>query len=372
MRLRILAYLTHNNGMIMPLDFHKSVMLMLVRSINWYPVVRKEEFYSPMANINIKYDTSSTADSTYLTTEDVAKLLNIHINTVKRWIKSGKLSSTKIGKEYRIPREAIENRLNRVVSGSRIIAVANQKGGVAKTTTTLNLAAGLALRGKRVLVVDLDPQGGSGISLGIATDSLNKTVYNVLIDEEIGFPEIIMKTQFKFDLAPSNIDLAGAEIELKQQLASEQVLKRNLEEVLDDYDYILLDCPPSLGMLTINALTAANEVFIPMAMELLSLRGLDMLSKTIGKVRTITNKELQYLGILPTKYDKNTLNSKEIYAALETTAQNAGIHLFNTYIPLTVRILESPRYKSPIVVQIPDHEGAVAYMTVVEEIINGK
>jgi chromosome partitioning protein len=309
-------------------------------------------------------------ENTFLTTEEVSKLLNVHSNTVMRWIKSGKLPSTKIGREYRIPRDAIENRMNRVSKGIRIVAVANQKGGVAKTTSTLNLAAGLAIREKRVLVVDLDPQGGSGVSLGIATDSLNKTIYNVLIDDEVGFTDIIMKTKFGFDLAPSNIDLAGAEIELKQLLASEQVLKRKLEEVLDDYDFIILDCPPSLGMLTINALTAAKEVFIPMAMELLALRGLDMLSKTVGKIRAITNPDLQYLGMLATKYDKTTLNSKEIFAALQTSAQNSGIKLFNTYIPNTVRILESPRYKIPIVVQQPDHEGAKAYMTVVEEIIN--
>jgi len=199
------------------------------------------------------------AENAYLTTEEVAKLLNVHGNTVARWIKSGKLPSIKIGREYRILREAIENRMNRVASGTRIIAIANQKGGVAKTTSTLNLAAGLAAREKWVLVVDLDPQGGSGVSLGVATDSLNKTVYNVLINDEVGFPDIIMKTKFGFDLAPSNIDLAGAEIELKQLLASEQVLKRKLEEILDDYDYVLLDCPPSLGMLTINALLSLEQ-----------------------------------------------------------------------------------------------------------------
>jgi chromosome partitioning protein len=125
-------------------------------------------------------------------------------------------------------------------------------------------------------------------------------------------------------------------------------------------------------MLTINALTAAKEVFIPMAMELLALRGLDMLSKTIGKIRAITNPELQYLGMLPTKYDKTTINSREIYNALQVSARNAGIRVFNTYIPLTVRITESPRFKAPIIVQLPDHEGATAYRTVVEEIINGK
>jgi len=307
----------------------------------------------------------------FLSTEEVAKLLSVHSNTVARWIKSGKLPSTKIGREYRIPQSAIDNQVSRVAQGTRIIAVANQKGGVAKTTTTLNLAAGLAMREKRVLVIDLDPQGGSGISLGIATDSLNKTVYNVLMREEIGFSDIIIKTKFGFDLAPSNIDLAGAEIELKQLLASEQVLKRKIEEIADEYDYILLDCPPSLGMLTINALTAAGEVFIPMAMEMLALRGLDMLSRTVKNIRSITNPDLRYLGILGTKYDRTTLNSKEIYSGLQSTAQSAGIHLFNVYIPLTVRFAESPRYKVPLIVDQPEHEGAKAYMTVVEEIIHG-
>jgi chromosome partitioning protein len=311
------------------------------------------------------------ADNQYLSAEEVAQMLQVHPNTVARWIKSGTLSSIKIGKEHRIPKSAIENRLNKVASGTRVIAVSNQKGGVAKTTSTLNLAAGLALRNKRVLVVDLDPQGGSGVSIGIATDSLNKTVYNVLMDDEIGFPEIIRKTKFSFDIAPSNIDLAGAEIELKNLLASEQILKRKLEEVSTDYDYILLDCPPSLGMLTINALTAANEVLIPMAMEVLALRGLDMLATTIVKIRSFTNPDLRFLGLLPTKYDKTTLNSKEVLDNLRTTANKAGIKLFNTYIPLTVRITESPRYGSPIVVQLPDSESAKAYMSVVEDIING-
>jgi chromosome partitioning protein len=312
------------------------------------------------------------ADSAqFLTTEEASKLLNVHQNTIVRWIKTGAIPSSKIGREYRIPQEAIENRVNRVKQGTRIIAISNQKGGVAKTTTTLNIASGLALNNKRVLIVDLDPQGGSGVSIGIATDSLNKTIYNVLIDDELGLADIIIKTKFGFDIAPSNIDLAGAEIELKQLLASEQVLKRKLEEILNNYDFILLDCPPSLGMLTVNALTASQEVLIPMAMEDLALRGLDMLAKTVSKIRSITNPDLQYLGILGTKYDRTTLNSKEIFDALNTAAQNAGIKLFNTYIPDTVRFKESPRYKTPLVVQQSNNEGAKAYMTVVEEIING-
>ena len=149
--------------------------------------------------------------------------------------------------------------------------------------------------------------------MGIAADALNSTVYNVLMDDNTDFTDIIRKTRYGFDLAPSNIDLAGAEVELKQQLAAEQVLKRNLIEVTEDYDFILFDCPPSLGMLTINALTAAKELLIPMSMEYLALRGLDMLSKTVAKIRAVTNPELTYLGILATKYDRRTLNSQEIF-----------------------------------------------------------
>jgi chromosome partitioning protein len=308
--------------------------------------------------------------SGFLTTEEAARLLNVHINTIVRWIKSGRLPSSKIGREYRIPREAIDNRVNRVAPGTRIVAIANQKGGVAKTTSTLNLAAGLAQRSQRVLVVDLDPQGGCAVSLGVPTDSLNKTVYNVLMDDGIGFTDIMMKTRYGFDLAPSNIDLAGAEVELKQLLAAEQVLRRNLEEIVDDYDFIFFDCPPSLGMLTINALTAAKELLIPMSMEYLALRGLDMLAKTVAKIRSVTNPELTYLGILATKYDRRTLNSREIFEALQRASHEAGIHLFNAYITNSVRFAESPSANTPLILANPEHEGSRAYMTIVQQIIH--
>lgn len=298
-------------------------------------------------------------------------MLNVHPNTILRWIKSGKLPSSKIGSQYRIPREAIENRISRAGQGTRIIAVANQKGGVAKTTTVINLAAGLGKRGKKVLVIDLDPQGGCAVSLGISTDSINQTVYNVLVNDDVSFNDIIIKTGQYFDLAPSNIDLAGAEVELKQFMASEQILKRKLKDVVDNYDFILLDCPPSLGMLTINAFTAANELLIPMSMELLALRGLNMLAKTVSKVRAITNPDLIYLGILATKYDKRTLNSQEIFKALEKASQNAGIKLFGTYITNSVRFAESPNLKAPLILADPEHEGSRAYNQIVEEIING-
>ena len=201
-------------------------------------------------------------DGELISTEHAARLLNVHVNTVLRWIKEGRLPTSKIGREYRIPRRVLENRVKQAAPGTRIIAVANQKGGVAKTTTTLNLAASISQSRHRLLVVDLDPQGGCAVSLGIATDSLNKAVYNVLMGDDVRLQDVIIKTRHGFHLAPSNIDLAGAEVELKQLLAAEQVLKRTIEGVLDEYDYVLLDCPPSLGMLTINALTCARELRI--------------------------------------------------------------------------------------------------------------
>lgn len=306
----------------------------------------------------------------FLTTDEAAQLLNVHVNTIIRWIKDGRLPASRIGREYRIPRESIENRIKRSAPGTRVIAVANQKGGVAKTTTTLNLAAGLGQRDQRVLVIDLDPQGGCAVSLGVSTDSLNKTVYNVLMDDEVGFADIIMQTRHGFDLAPSNIDLAGAEVELKQLLAAEQVLKRNLDEIKTEYDFILFDCPPSLGMLTINAFTAAQELFIPMSMEYLALRGLDMLAKTVSRVRSVTNPELSYLGIIATKYDRRTLNSQEVFEALQQASQDAGIHMFNTFVTNSVRFTESPSMKTPLVLAEPEHEGSKAYMVIVDEIIN--
>ncbi len=307
----------------------------------------------------------------FLNTDEAAKMLNVHPNTILRWIKSGKLPSSKIGSQYRIPRDAIENRISRAGQGTRIIAVANQKGGVAKTTTVMNLAAGLGAKGKKVLVVDLDPQGGCSVSLGISTDSINQTVYTVLMNDDVSFNDIIIKTKQNFDLAPSNIDLAGAEVELKQLMAAEQILKLKLREIIDNYDFVLLDCPPSLGMLTINAFTAANELLIPMSMELLALRGLNMLAKTVSKVRAITNSDLVYLGVLATKYDKRTLNSQEIFKALEKASKNAGIKMFSTYITNSVRFTESPNLKTPLILADPEHEGSRAYNQIVEEIIHG-
>lgn len=307
-----------------------------------------------------------------LTTKEASKLLKVHQNTVLRWVKTGKLSSIKVGKEYRIPMRAIENKFPKVVQEkTRVIAVANQKGGVAKTTTCVNLATALAEKGQKVLLIDLDPQGGCSVCLGIDAASLNKTVYNVLMSNKTGFKDIILSTDFGFDFAPSNIDLAGAEVELKQLMAAEQVLARNINAVKDNYDFIILDCPPSLGMLTVNALTAAKELLIPMATEVMALRGLEMLIDTVDRVKAVLNPELKILGILATKYDVRTINSREIFGYLEKKCNEAGVKLFNTYIKDSVRLTEAPNQSKPFILINPNHDSAKAYRQIAQEVLGG-
>lgn len=306
-----------------------------------------------------------------LRTEDAAKLLNVHVNTIRSWIEKGKLPTVRVGKNYRIPRRELEALIKQPLNkGPHIIAVANQKGGVAKTTTTLNLAAALASKDCRVLVVDLDPQGGCAVSLGIDPGSLAKTLYNVLLFDEVKPQDALVPTAAGFDLLPSNIDLAAAEVELKQQMASEQVLKFNLGFIEKDYDFILLDCPPSLGVLTVSGFNAAHEVLIPMATEPMALRGLQMLVRTIEKVRSYLNPDLKILGVLGTRYKPHTLSGQEVMKALEAATKESGVRLFTTAIKESVRFAESPSAKKPLVLFDPTHDGAKAYYQVAQEIIS--
>src|SRR5215208_3238012 len=269
----------------------------------------------------------------FLTTDQVAERLHLHQNTVIRYIHDGKLPAVKVGKSYRIKESVVASLVGQAEppdTKARVVAVANQKGGVAKTTTTVNLAAALAAERKRVLVIDLDPQGGCAVCLGIYTSTLQRTIYNVLVSSYVEIRKVVMKTPYGFDLAPANIDLAGAEVELKQVLAQESVLKRRLQPVLDAYDYIIIDTPPSLGVLTVNALTASRYLLIPVAAEYMALRGLKMLLDTIDSVKAVTNPSLRILGILATKYDARTLNSREVYEYLARFSENEGIKLFNS------------------------------------------
>src|SRR3712207_2581435 len=307
----------------------------------------------------------------FLTTEQVAKRLRVHQNTIIRWIREGKLPAAKIGNMYRIKESTLASFVGdaaAVDNTAKMIAVANQKGGVAKTTTAVNLAASLSSQGQRVLLIDLDPQGGCAVCLGLDTSKLARTIYDVLVSSSVDIETVLMETAYGFEFVPSNIDLAGAEVELKQVLSQENVLKRRLHSIAENYNYIIIDTPPSLGILTVNALTAANYVLIPVACEYMALRGLKMLFDTIDNVQHVTNPTLQILGILATKYDARTLNSREVYEYLKQFSERHNIKFFHEAIKQSVRFMEAPTAGKPLVQLHPDLEGAKAYQQVAKEI----
>lgn len=310
----------------------------------------------------------------YLTTEQAATRLQLHPNTIIRYIRDGRLKATKVGNGYRI-REAIvaamlgeAARPTHPVDSAWVIAVANQKGGVAKTTTSVNLATCLAALGKRVLLIDLDPQGGCAVCLGMDTTELQRTVYDFLVARITDVSRITIKTEHGFDLLPSNIDLSGAEVELKKLLAQESVLKRRLESVVGSYDVILIDTAPSFGILTVNAMTAAHSVLVPVSCDLMALRGLRMLLDTVVDVRAATNPDLQILGVLATKFDSRTLNSREVFEYLAELCAREGIRLFDEVIKQSVRVAEAPNSRQPIVSLMPDLEASQAYRKIAEDI----
>jgi len=309
----------------------------------------------------------------FLTTDEVAQTLHLHKNTVIRYIREGKLPAIKVGNAYRLKHSdlaAFIGDTEPLGTTARVLCVSNQKGGVGKTTTAVNIAACLATRGKRVLLVDLDPQGGCAVCLGIDTSSLQRTIYDVLVTPNLDITKVIMRTKFDFDLAPSNIDLAGAEVELKQALAQEIVLKRRLQSVYDKYEYIIIDTPPSLGILTVNALTASHRVLIPVSCEYMALRGLKMLLDAVQNVQAVTNPTLTILGILATKYDTRTIHSREISEYLRQFSEREGIKLFNPVIKQSVRFTEAPTFGQPLVSLYPELDGATAYQQVAEEILH--
>jgi chromosome partitioning protein len=249
---------------------------------------------------------------------------------------------------------------------SKLYAITNQKGGVGKTTTSVCLGAALAELEKRVLAVDLDPQAGLTTSLGFDPDSFETNIYNALIDDEFHVKEIITKTKVQnFSFLPSNLDLAGAEGELIGEIGWDRTLKNTLYQIANDYDYILIDCPPSLGVLTTNALIAAQRVIIPVQSEYLALRGLKQLNRIIAKVRKKGNPELKP-KILRTMHDPRTTHSSEIVEELE---RHFGDQVYKTIIKRTIKFADSALAGEPILIYANKSEGADAYRQLAREVL---
>ena len=248
----------------------------------------------------------------------------------------------------------------------KIISFSNQKGGVGKTTTCVNMAAYLATMGRKVLLVDIDPQGNATTGLGFSKSTLKKSVYQVLIEGEDCKENLLPTELATLTILPANIDLAGAEVELVAKKSREKILKGALDKVRGEFDYIFIDCPPSLGLLTINALTAADSVIIPIQSEYYALEGLSQLMNTISLVRQHLNRSLKVEGVALTMYDGRSLISKQIAAEIKKYFTKK---LYEIVIPRNVRLAEAPSHGKPIVLHDPKCAGARAYAALTEEFI---
>jgi chromosome partitioning protein len=266
------------------------------------------------------------------------------------------------------PRRSIpEPRPIEVHGPARVVALCNQKGGVGKTTSTINLGAALTEFGRRVLLVDFDPQGALSVGLGVQPHQLDRTIYNVLMESSIGLDDVLLKTNVPgMDLVPSNIDLSAAEVQLVGEVAREQTLARVLAPAIPDYDYVLIDCQPSLGLLTVNALTAADAVIIPLECEFFSLRGVALLIDTIDKVRERLNPRLHVEGILATMYDSRTVHGREVFARV---VEAFGDTVFDTVVTRTVRFPETTVAGEPITTWAPSSSGALQYRSLAKEVL---
>ena len=251
----------------------------------------------------------------------------------------------------------------------RIIAIANQKGGVGKTTTSINLSACIAEAGKKVLTVDIDPQGNTTSGLGVDKTEDRNTIYQVVIDECTIEDAIIKDVYENLDLVSSDVNLAGAEIDLIGIEDREYILKKQLERVKDDYDFIIIDCPPSLTMLTVNAMTAADTVLVPIQCEYYALEGLSQLIHSIKLVKKRLNPSLEIEGVVFTMYDARTNLSLQV---VENVKENLTQSVYKTIIPRNVRLAEAPSHGLPINVYEPKSAGAESYRMLAEEVINNK
>ena len=251
---------------------------------------------------------------------------------------------------------------------SRIIAIINQKGGCGKTTTTVNLGAYLSSFSKKVLLIDLDPQGNTTIHVGLNPHEIEKSIYDIMVDK-FPFSEVIQKTDVEnLSISPANINLSGVEIELAGIVGREMVLKDAVEQISEQYDYILIDCPPSLSLLTVNALTVANEVIIPVQTEFFALEGMGKLFNTVDVVKKRLNRELKITGILPTMFDGRTNLSREV---IEKIKEYFGDKVYSTSIRKNIKLAEASSHGKPILLYDPSCSGAVDYLSFSKEVENG-
>ncbi len=249
----------------------------------------------------------------------------------------------------------------------RIIAIANQKGGVGKTTTAINLSACLAEAGKKVLTIDTDPQGNTTSGLGVDKNNLENTIYELLLDE-CTIKQCLVKTEIdNLWLIPSNVNLAGAEIDLLDVKDKQYILRNSLDYIKDDFDFILIDCPPSLNMLTVNAMTTANTILVPIQCEFYALEGLSQLLNTIDLVHERLNENLTMEGVVFTMYDARTNLSLQV---VENVKKNLNTTIYKTIIPRNVRLAEAPSHGLPINIYDPKSVGAESYRNLAQEVIN--
>ena len=311
---------------------------------------------------------------TLLTTRQVADRLNVDKKTVLRLLQRGELKGARIGRDYRIPESAVSTLLTKSgpsaapVLPLRITAVVNQKGGVGKTTTTFNLGVALQRLGRRVLLVDLDPQASLSVSAGVPIAHLSVSIYQALLDDKLDPAPIVVKAVSGVDVLPATIDLAAAEVELVSMTLRELILRDVLTKLKDNYDHILIDCPPSLGLLTVNALAAADQVIIPLECEFLATRGLALLLRTLTKIQARLNRNLRLAGILATKFDGRTTHANEVLD--EVRAAFPG-QVFDVVIKNTVKVKEAPAAGLSILDYDQTHEVARAYMALAAEVDHG-